>query len=41
MEWSDERVEHALDSDEERIFQSATEEELVYYNGMFVVIVIE
>ena len=37
MEWS-EVVEYAVDSDEERAFQSAIEEELVYYNGRFIVI---
>ena len=35
MEWS-EVVEYAVDSDEERVFQSA--EELAYYNGRLVVI---
>ena len=37
MEWS-EVVQYAVDSDEERVFQSAIEEELAYYNGRLIVI---
>ena len=40
MEWS-KVVEHAVDSDEERVFQSAVEEEPAYYNGKLVVMVTE
>ena len=40
MEWS-EVGDYTADSDEERVFQSAVEEELACYNGRLVVIVIE